>query len=75
MKILNGLIREEVIHTANTLSWNRKMSKWTVIVEGRELPVRPLVIEAAGARPNHPTNSHQAVRILEGLGFATHCQG
>ena len=43
------------------------MPKWTVIVEGRELPVRPLVLTAAG----DSTNSHMAVSILESLGFET----
>ena len=37
----------------------------------RELPARPLVLEAAGVPPNDPTNSHQAVEILRRLGFET----
>lgn len=40
-------------------------------MEGRELPARPLVLEAAGAQPNNPTNSHQAIAILDRLGFET----
>ncbi len=44
---------------------------WTVIVGERELPARPLVLEAAGVPPNDPTNSHQAVEILRRLGFET----
>jgi hypothetical protein len=71
MKMPNDLTREEVLQAVSTLL----ETEWAVIVDGRELPARPLVIEAAGARPNHPTNSHQAVRILEGLRFATHYQG
>ena len=47
------------------------MPKWTAIVEGRELPARPLVLEAAGVPPNDSTNSHQAVDILKTLGFET----
>ncbi|MGC1618138.1 MAG: hypothetical protein WA765_06565 [Candidatus Acidiferrum sp.] len=47
------------------------MPKWTVIVDDRELPARPLVLEAAGVPPNDPTNSHQAIAILENLGFET----
>lgn len=47
------------------------MPKWTVIVDKRELPARPLVLEAAGVPPNDPTNSHQAVDILKRLGFET----
>ena len=65
------LTREAIIRTARTFRWFRKMPKWTAIVEGRELPARPLVLEAAGVPPNDPTNSHQAVDILKTLGFET----
>jgi hypothetical protein len=51
------------------------MPKWTVIVEGREFPARPLVLESAGVPPNDPTNSYQAVAILEELGFETRYSG
>ena len=65
------LTRAQILRTASKFKWNRKGMKWTVIVEGRELPARTLVIEAAGASPNDPTNSHQAVEILNRLGFET----
>jgi len=65
------LTRAEIIRTANFFRWTRKMPKWRVVVNSRELPARPLVLEAAGVAPNDPTNSHQAVAILEGLGFET----
>lgn len=65
------LTRADVIRTAKTFRWRRKITKWTAIVEGRELPARPLVLEAAGVPPNDPTNSHQAVDILKRLGFET----
>ena len=65
------LTRAEIIHAANRFRWQRKMPKWTTVVEGRELPARPLVLEAAGVPPNDPTNSHQAVDILKRLGFET----
>jgi hypothetical protein len=65
------LTRGEILATANGFRWFRKMPKWTVIVEDRELPARPLVLEAAGVPPNDPTNSHQAIAILENLGFET----
>jgi hypothetical protein len=51
------------------------MTKWSVIVEGRELPARPLVLEAAGVPPNDPTNSHQAVALLKERGFEVRYQG
>jgi hypothetical protein len=51
------------------------MPKWSVIVDGREFPARPLVLEAAGVPPNDPTNSHQAVAILKERGFDVRYQG
>jgi hypothetical protein len=63
------LTRSEVLDTARTFRWTKKMPKWRVVVNGRELPARPLVLEAAGVAPNDTTNSHQAVAILESLGF------
>jgi hypothetical protein len=65
------LTRAEILAAANRFRWLRKMPKWTVIVDDRELPARPLVLEAAGVPPNDPTNSHQAIAILENLGFET----
>ena len=65
------LTREDVLRAAGIFRWTKKMPKWTVIVCGRELPARPLVLRAAGVAPNDPTNSHQAIAILDGLGFET----
>lgn len=65
------LTRMDIIRAAQNFRWTRKMPKWTVVVEDRELPARPLVLHAAGVPPNDSTNSHQAVAILEELGFQT----
>jgi hypothetical protein len=65
------LTRAEIIRAAGSFRWNKKMPKRRVIVNSRELPARPLVLQAAGVPPNDPTNSHQAVAILENLGFET----
>ena len=65
------LTRAEILRAASNLRWTRKGMKWTVMVGDRELPARPLVLEAAGVPPNDPTNSHQAVEILRRLGFET----
>jgi len=65
------LTRADILFTASRFRWFRKLPKWTVIVDNRELPARPLVLEAAGVPPNDPTNSHQAISILENLGFET----
>jgi len=71
MRSPRELTRADILTTAGRFRWFRKMPKWTVIVEDRELPARPLVLEAAGVPPNDPTNSHQAIAILENLGFET----
>src|SRR5467141_2707140 len=65
------LTRAEIVRAADHFRWTRKGAKWTVIVGERELPARPLVLEAAGVPPNDPTNSHQAVEILRRLGVET----
>src|SRR6266403_1824973 len=71
MRSPKELTRAEIVRAANNFRRTRKGTKWTVIVGERELPARPLVLEAAGVPPNDPTNSHQAVEILRRLGFET----
>jgi hypothetical protein len=66
---VSTLTKQDIASAAKSFRWNRQMPKWTVIVDGRELPARPLVLEAAGVAPNDPTNSHQAVAILKSRGF------
>src|SRR5882757_6536550 len=69
------LTKQDITDAAKRFEWKRQLPKWTVIVEGRELPARPLVLDAAGVPPNDPTNSHQAVAILRDCGFDVHYQG
>jgi hypothetical protein len=69
------LTREDITVAARTFRFGRQLPKWTVIVEGHELPARPLVLRAAGVFPNDPTNSHQAIAILKGHGFEVRYQG
>src|ERR1700689_4399279 len=71
---VSALTREEITAAAKRLRASRP-AKWTVMVEGRELPARPLVLEAAGVPPNDPTNSHQAVAILKDFGFDVRYRG
>ena len=66
---VSSLTKEDITATARHFRWNRHLPKWSVIVDGRELPARPLLLEAAGVPPNDPTNSHQAVAILKERGF------
>jgi|GEM_PF-5641478 hypothetical protein len=72
---VSQLTRQDIACAAADFEWRRQMPKWTVIVEGRELPARPLVLEAAGVPPNDPTNSHQAVALLQDRGFDIRYQG
>lgn len=69
------LTKQEIVAAAKRFQWNRQMPKWTVIVGGRELPARPLVLQAAGVLPNDPTNSHQAVALLQDRGFDVRYEG
>ncbi len=71
MRSPKELARAEVVRAADNFRRTRHGAKWTVIVGERELPARPLALEAAGVPPNDPTNSHQAVEILRRLGFET----
>jgi len=70
-----ALKRQDIIRTARQFTWSRRLPKWTVLVEGREFPARPLVLGAAGVTPNDATNSHQAVAILKDRGFETRYEG
>jgi hypothetical protein len=70
-----ALTRQDIIKAARHFNSNRRMTKWTVLVEGREFPARPLVLRAAGVAPNDGTNSHQAVAILQDRGFETRYEG
>jgi hypothetical protein len=65
------LTRLDILRAAGEFRWTKKMPKWRVIVNNRELPARPLVLRAAQVPPNDPTNSHQAIALLENLGFET----
>ena len=50
-------------------------AKWTVIVNGREVAARPLVLKACGELPNSKINSHKSVEILKKLGYKVMYQG
>jgi|ERR1035438_952095 hypothetical protein len=71
---VSALTREDITAAAKRLQIGRP-AKWTAIIDGEELPARPLVLAAAGVPPNDPTNSHQAVAILKEFGFDVRYQG
>src|SRR5580658_2398539 len=70
-----SLTKRDITIAAKSFRWGRQLPKWSVVIEGRELPARPLVLDAAGVPPNDPTNSHQAVAILKQQGFEVRYQG
>jgi hypothetical protein len=70
-----ALTRKDIVQAAKAFKARRRMPKWTAIIEDKELPARPLVLEAAGVAPNDSTNSHQAVAILKDLGFDIRYEG
>lgn len=70
-----ALTKSDITTAAGSFQWTRQLPKWTVIVDGKQLPARPLVLEAAGVPPNDPTNSHQAVAILQDRGFDVYYRG
>jgi hypothetical protein len=72
---VDRLTRADVIRAAKSFKLSRKMQRWSVVVDGRELPARPLVLAAAGVPPNDPTNSHMAIAKLKALGFDTRYDG
>jgi hypothetical protein len=71
---VSAVTKEDITAAAKRLHGSRP-AKWTAIIDGQELPARPLVLEAAGVPPNDPTNSHQAVAILKDFGFEVRYQG
>jgi hypothetical protein len=72
---IDSLTRERVIAVAKDFVWTKQLPKWTVIVEAKELPVRPLVLQAVGALPNDSTTSNGATAKLKSLGFEIRYNG
>ena len=67
--------RQDIMIVARDFHWNRPLPNWTTVVEGRELPARPLVLKAARVSDDHPTNSGEAAVILSDLGFEVRYKG
>lgn len=72
---VNVLTKADILRAEKSFRWTRAIPKWTAVVNGRELPARPLVLQAADVPPNDPTNSHQAVAKLKSLGFEVRYEG
>lgn len=66
---LRAITRDEVIRASKQLKWDKELPKWTVLVDGRRFPLRPLAFQAAGLLPNARSNTHNAAKVLKELGF------
>jgi len=67
--------QHDIVNAARKFHWKGPMPNWTTVVEGRELPARPLLLKAAKVAENHPTNSEEAAVILSDLGFEVRFKG
>jgi hypothetical protein len=74
MKNPLALTREDITAAADSAQFLRR-TKWTVVIGEKELPVRPILFEALGVRPDYAMNSYQAIGILMGLGFEIRFKG
>jgi hypothetical protein len=72
---VEALTKADILRTEKGFKWTRQLPKWTTVVNDRELPARPFVLQAADVPPNDPTNSHQAIAKLKSLGFEVRYEG
>jgi hypothetical protein len=67
--------KQDVVNVARNFQWNGQLPGWTTVVEGRELPARPLLLKAAKVSGNDPTGAEEAAVILSDLGFEVRYKG
>ena len=67
--------RQDVTDAARNFQWERQLPEWTTVVDGRELPARPLVLKAARVSDKNPTKTSEAAMILSDLGFEVRYKG
>jgi hypothetical protein len=66
---------QDVMNVARNFQWKGHLPDWTTVIEGRELPARPLLLRAAKVSHNNPTNAEEAAVILSDLGFEVRYRG
>ena len=66
---------QEIMDAARNFQWERQLPDWTTVVDGRELPARPLVLKAARVSDHNPTKTDEAAGILRDLGFEVRYKG
>jgi hypothetical protein len=63
------------MNAARDFQWKGQLPHWTTVVDGRELPARPLLLRAAKVSENNPANAEEAAVILSDLGFEVRYKG
>jgi len=64
-----ALSRAMVLMAAEDLKWNKELPKWTVLVEGKTLPLRPLARMVSHLAPHERVPTRKTVEMLKKLGF------
>jgi hypothetical protein len=67
--------KQDIVNVARNFQWNGQLPNWTTVVDGRELPARPLLLRAAKVSANDPTGAEEAAVILSDLGFEVRYKG
>src|ERR1017187_4997656 len=67
--------RQDIMDVASNFQWKEPLPDWTTVIDGRELPARPLVLKAARASDHDPIKTGEAAVILSDLGFEVRYKG
>src|ERR1035437_4471175 len=67
--------RQDIIDVARNFQWKEPLPDWTTVVDGRELPARPLVLNAARVSDHGPIETGEAAVILSDFGFEVRYKG
>ena len=67
--------RQDIMDAARNFRWKQQLPDWTTVVDGRELPARPLVVKAARVSDHDATKTGEAAAILSDLGFEVRYKG
>jgi hypothetical protein len=67
--------KQDILNTARDFPWTAQLPYWTTVVDGKELPARPLVLKAARVSESNPLDEHAAAVILSDLGFEVRYKG
>jgi hypothetical protein len=70
-----ALSRATVVIAADDMKWKKELPKWTVIVQGKTLPLRPLARQVAQLAPHQRVSTGKTVEMFKKLGFQVLYEG